>query len=106
MNTRIKELRKALGLSQKDFASELGYQQSSLSDIEKSRAIVTDRIIIAVCSKFHVNEEWLRYGKGEMFINIDRQYDEFFTIYNDLIPELQDFLVRMAKDLLNTQDKI
>lgn len=35
MNNRIRELRKALGLSQKEFAEKIGLKQNAISYMEK-----------------------------------------------------------------------
>lgn len=105
MNSRIKELRKALNLKQKEFGNQIGLR-SSISDIELGKAPVTERTIIAICSKFSVNEDWLRTGKGEMFVKEDKKFNEFFEIYNTLNRPLQDFLIQMAIELLKTQDKL
>lgn len=106
MNTRIKELRNYLNLSQKDFGNNIGLQHSSLSDIERGKAPVTERTIIAICSKFNVNEEWLKTGKGEMFNIEDEKFDQFFNIYNNLSDPLQEFLLNQAKELLKLQNKL
>ena len=79
MNTRIKELRKFLKLTQKEFGSKVGLKPSTINDIEHNRCKVNERLLIALCSKFSVNEEWLRTGKGDMFINEDKKYKEFFN---------------------------
>lgn len=106
MNTRILEIRKILKLTQDEFSTKIGLKRSSLSDIERSQAPVTERTIIAICSKFNVNEEWLRFGNGKMFNSTDKKYDEFFSIYNNLNPVLQDFLISSAKNLLDAQSKL
>lgn len=106
MNTKIKEIRKSLKLSQQDFASKIGLQQTSLSDIENGKIIVTERTIILVCSVFNVNEQWLRYGEGEMFNNLEKNYTEFFEIYQQFSTPLQEFLNQTAKALLDTQEKL
>ena len=105
MNTRIKELRKTLNLKQKEFGAIIGLR-SSMSEIETGNAPITERTIIAICSKFNVNEEWLRTGKGEMFIIEDKKFNEFFEIYKHLSPPLQEFLIQTAKDLLSAQSKL
>lgn len=79
-----------------------GLQRSSLSNIELGKAPITDRSIIAICSKYNVNEEWLRTGNGNMFNEPLKQYNEFFEIFNKFPAQLQDFLIRTAKDLLET----
>lgn len=106
MNTRIKEIREILKLTQDEFSSNIGLKRSSLSDIERGGAPITERTIIAICSKFNVNEEWLKTGKGEMFNIIDKKYDEFFSVYNSLNPVLQDFLISSAQALLDAQNKL
>ncbi len=67
MNTRLKQIRKELNFSQKDFANKLLLSQGTLAQIEKGARSVTDRTIKIVCSEFNVREEWLRTGKGNIF---------------------------------------
>lgn len=104
MNTRIKQLRLTLKLTLKDFGERIGLKPSTISDIEHFRANVTDRLVISICSRYNVNEEWLRYGKGMMFNSHDKKFDEFFEIYQHLNQPLQDFLIETAKLLLQKQD--
>ncbi len=66
MNDRIKKIRKALGLTQKDFGERIGLRQNSVALIEGGRA-TSDQTVFAICREFNVNEEWLRTGVGEMF---------------------------------------
>lgn len=106
MNERIIELRKSLNLSQTDFGKQIGISKSSVSDIEIGRISISERTIISICSKFNVNEEWLKYGNGNMFLEYDKKHDEFFSVFQNLKEPLQDFLIRTARDLLNTQDKL
>lgn len=101
MNTRILKVRKSLNLTQEEFATQIGLQRSSLSVIENGNAPVTERTIIAICSKFNVNEKWLRSGEGEMFNITDKNYEEFFDIFKDLNSVLQDFLIETGKNLID-----
>ena len=106
MNTRIRELRKALDLSQKEFADKIGLKQNAISYMERGGSAVTEQNIKVICSQFSVNENWLRTGTGHMFIENDRKQKEFFAIFYELSPDLQDHLIRTAKDLLETQAKM
>ena len=67
MNERVKELRKALGLSGEKFGEKIGLKKVAVSQIETGRNNLTEQNIISICREFNVNEEWLRYGTGEMF---------------------------------------
>ena len=106
MNHRIRELRKALGLSQKKFAEKIGLKQNAISYMEKSGFTVTEQNIRTICSQFCVNENWLRTGMGKMFLENEKKQKEFFDIFNALSPVLQDYLIKTARDLLDTQLKM
>lgn len=67
MNKRIKELRKALGLTQQEFADKIGVKRNSIANYETGRNTPIDAIVVSICRIFNVNEEWLRTGQGEMF---------------------------------------
>ncbi len=66
MNERIKKVRKALDLTQQEFAERIGMKRNSIALIENGRN-TSDQTVFAICREFNVNEEWLRTGAGEMF---------------------------------------
>ena len=80
MNERIKELRKALGLTQQDFADKIGIKRNSYANYETGRNTPLDAIIVSICREFSVNETWLRTGEGEMFqpLSRDEELAQFF----------------------------
>lgn len=65
---RIKELRKALHMTQAAFAERIGIRQNSVAVLEMGKNTPSDQTIAFICREFRVSEEWLRYGTGEMFI--------------------------------------
>lgn len=79
MGERVKELRKALGLSGEKFGEKIGVTRSAISDIERGRNGLSDSNILAICREFNVNEEWLRTGMGEMFkdMSLDEEIISF-----------------------------
>jgi len=105
MNDRIRRLRKALGLNQGEFAERLAMQSSALSMIEIGENALTEKNIRLICMTFNVNKEWLRTGEGEMFTASPFE-KEFSEIYGRLFPETQQALLRLAKDLLATQEGV
>ena len=72
MNERLKKLRKTLDMTQQEFADRIGIKRNSLANYETGRNTPIDAIIVSICREFNVNEEWLREGKGEMFIKMTR----------------------------------
>lgn len=67
MNERIRQLRKALGLTLEKFGEPLGVKKNSLSQIENGINGLTEQLLKAICREWNVNEEWLRTGEGNMF---------------------------------------
>lgn len=67
VNERIKAVRKHEGLTLDQFGGKVALAQSTLSDIERGKGNVTDRLIMMVVKEFGVSETWLRNGDGEMF---------------------------------------
>lgn len=102
---RLKEIRKALGFNQTDFAKHLGITQTAYSMIESGNRPLAEKYIKVICSTFNVNEHWFLTGEGEMF-RFSPYEKEFTEIFGNLTPETQQYLLLMAKELLNTQQKL
>lgn len=98
MNERIKKLRKALGLTQQKFADEIGVKQNTVAQYEIGRNPPTDTVISLICLEFRVNEEWLRTGEGEMFIQLSRD-EELAAFFGDLLAGEPDFKQRLMSVL-------
>jgi transcriptional regulator with XRE-family HTH domain len=105
MHHRIRIVRKALGFNQIDFARQIGLTQTSLSMLEMANNAITGKNIKLICMTFNVNEEWLRTGKGEMF-NASPYVKELGDILTRLTPDTQQYLLLMARELLNLQQKL
>ena len=84
MNKRIKELRTALGLTLRKFGEYIGISEGAVSNIEKGNRNVTEQMFKSVCREFNVNEEWLRNGSGDMFIEKNTVNIDEFIINNNI----------------------
>jgi len=69
MGERLKLVRKALNLKQAEFGARIGLSQPSIGLYEKETRPITERVISQLVSEFHINEEYLRHGTGDMFID-------------------------------------
>lgn len=67
MDSRVRLLRKKLNMSQEAFGTKLGVTGAGISKIESGKRNLTEQMIILICREFNINEEWLRYGEGEIF---------------------------------------
>lgn len=74
MNNRFKEIRLALGISQKKLGEALGLTNSGISNIENGQRSVTDKHIKLLTATFNINENWIRTGEGVMFHEIADTY--------------------------------
>lgn len=105
-NEKLILIRKTLGLTQQEFALKLGLARSSLSEIENGNINVTKRVKLLLYSAYHINPSWFENNEGEMFIEVNHYYQEFFEIFEKLSLPLQKFLIDTAKHLLDIQDDL
>lgn len=89
MNTRIKELRKNLSLSQKEFSERINVSENFVWMIEKGTRIPSDRTISDICREFRVREEWLRTGEGKMELDTTER-EKLSTFFADVLASAPD----------------
>lgn len=108
INQRIKVLRKEhLHMTQEEFALSIKISRSNLGSIEISRISVTDRVIQDICDSFNVNEEWLRNGTGEMFVQAtpyEKAYNRFGYIMENASPSKKATLTMLLELLYTVPD--
>lgn len=89
LNERINYLIKSLGMKKTAFAEKLNVSQAFVSQLCSGVKQPSERTIQDICTKFNVNEEWLRIGNGEMFIKLSRN-DEIAKFVGRLMKEEED----------------
>lgn len=120
---RIFSIREALSLSQEAFGKRIGVTRSAVSNYESGGRNVTEQVIKAICREFNVAEDWLKHGKGEMFIetkssflaSIASQYDldefdqvlleAYLALPGDQRKVIKDFIQEVA-GAFNSEDEI
>ena len=100
-NERVKEVRKALGLTLEKFGDRLGLKKAAVSKIEKGENSLTDANIKAICREFSVDYMWLTTGEGEMFVETD---DDFFERIDRIMAGENETRKNMIKMLLYASD--
>lgn len=63
----LKNIRKFLGLTQKEFADRMKLSRSQISAIEQGQRKVNDRLIMQISLVFGLSEKWIRTGEGEPY---------------------------------------
>lgn len=107
MITRIRAVRKALKLSQKDFGAKLGVSRDVVGNIEYGRVPPKEPFVALLCHQYKVNRSWLETGKGDMFVKVPPKdmASEAREIFSALRPELQDFALDQMRKLAELQKK-
>ena len=99
--SRTKELRKALGLTQQEFADRLGIKRATVSKYDINATDPSDAVISLICREFHVREAWLRDGEGDMLEQLteDEDRSRFFGSLSkeDASPEVLAFIDALRK---------
>jgi transcriptional regulator with XRE-family HTH domain len=104
---RVKDVRGALNISQRDFAKRIFISQSLLGDIELGKRNINDRTIQLITTEFNVNKNWLLTGKGQMFSSEppDLQLERLLDIFQKLDKPLRNYLLDQSKGLLKMQQE-
>jgi transcriptional regulator with XRE-family HTH domain len=108
MHNRVKTLREALGLSQREFGERLGVSRDVISNIEYNRVPIKELMIQHICERYSVNKNWLLTGEGEIFLNVQHQnkkLDEAIAIFKELQPDYQSFALEQIRRLAELQEK-
>jgi len=105
INERIRELRSTLKMSQRAFAKAVYVSHGYLAGIELGQNEVKDRLILLISNAFSVNKHWLLTGKGRMFNSTtDEKLERMTSLFNELYPEYQDFILRQIDELIELQN--
>lgn len=98
---RVKEIRKALGLTLEKFGEPLGVGKTAISNIEKGNRNLTEQMTKSICRGYSVDYMWLTTGDGEMFMESD---DDFMEKIDRIMAGENDARKNMIKTLLNASD--
>lgn len=101
MQNRIKELRKALGLTQAAFGERIAVKPNTITNYETGLRVPSDSVIRSICREFGVSELWLRSGEGEMFPPRDRLSELSALAGRFLASDPTDFQQRFARMMLS-----
>lgn len=98
MHERLKKLRKALDLTQQEFADRIRVKRNTVATYEMGRSEPSDAALSLICTTFNVSETWLREGTGEMFV--PRTRNQIITDFaGDLINAPEAFKTRFIEGM-------
>ena len=103
MKDRIKEIRKAAGLTQEKFAEKLGLKRNTIATYETGKSEPMDNIIFSICREFNINEKWLRYGTEPKYSIINDDYTKISVDIDKHDPKARQAIIDYWN--LSKQDK-
>ena len=95
---RIKTLRKALGLSQEEFAEKLGKGVATIKRWESGQTIPNDKTLRLISKTFGVSYEWLKEGKGEMWEQKEEEIPPDAPLDRELFYKIMSLVVRAIRE--------
>lgn len=98
---RIKELRKMLGLTQKEFANRIGKGFRAVQEYEAGRRTPDESTLKLIAKEFGVSEEWLKTGEGEVFVKTS---SNVITELEKAIEQIEGKVPRYIKKALESGD--
>ena len=111
---RIRILRKALSLTQSEFAKSIGISSSYLSEIEANKCQPSKIIYIAIELRWSINSDWLLTGEGEMFreeareseiIGVSEEEREILEALRE-VPEMRPVVLKLLRSGKNLKEAL
>ena len=104
MKERLKKLRKTLELTQQEFADKLKVPRNTIGGYEVGKSNPSDAAVNNICNIFNVNEDWLRTGNGEMFIELTRD-EQIENFVGDVLKSEEDSFKKKFISMLSALDE-
>lgn len=100
MKNRIRELRRAFGITQEKLARDMNITQASVSLYEQGTNIPTD-MVIAMSEYFHVSTDYLLGVNSAENISVSREENMVLTAYRVLNPGYRRIVNIVADKIIN-----
>lgn len=99
MNTRIKQIREMLDLTQEEFGKRIGSARNTIANYENGNRTPSNAVITSICREFSINEDWLRNGVGPMKKEKDGSFSELLSDLEDSDDEFIKSLIQVYMGL-------
>ena len=99
--SRIKELRRKLGIRQNEFANRIKVSPSYVSQVESGKEIPTDKLLSLIAIQYNVSFEWLKNGEGTLELQLGT-YDRYERQNNsDAVSPQEEIIKQQICSLVN-----
>lgn len=101
---RLKELRKRLGLKQRDVAERLEVSVGLIGAWECGSDTIPKTRIYQLCNEYNVSRDWLERGEGDMFVEVKIDADalrkQIVALYTTLDEPHKTLAYQVAKGII------
>lgn len=98
MKERIRQIRKDCKLTQAMFGQRIGVKGNTIANYESGLRVPTDAAVLAICREYSVNENWLRTGQGDPYVQKSPNA-EIALFMSDLLTGSDAFKARLISAL-------
>ena len=91
-------------MTQPEFAEMFETTRSVIANMETGRVPPRQKLILAVCRKYGINEVWLRTGEGEMYAALSHR-EEVAVLLGRFLAQKPDTLVHRLTEGLMVYEK-
>ncbi len=103
-NSRIKELRQSLGLSQQAFADALGVSRSYVKDIEIGRSDPSFNFLRTLTGVYNANLNWIVEGIGSVYneaqLTVRDSDNKLYGVFEQLTVEQQQMVFSITQEMV------
>lgn len=98
-------VRDRLDLTRASFGANLGVSGDVINNLERGRVEIKEPMIKLICSVYSVDEEWLRTGEGEMFVQQSDRDEIAAAVERLMTGQSADFKRRLVNALSTLKDE-
>lgn len=103
MNERIAALRRELKLTQAEFGKKVGVARNTIATYESGVREPKDSVLLMMTKEFKVDIDWLKTGRGDMFLTVPEDAIDDFAVEFGLTDIAKEFLREFVKFSANDQ---
>lgn len=105
ISLRIKEIRKDLKMTQREFGETADVDRRYIAKIESSTQNPSFKVIRSISLKHKISPDWLCYGIGDRFLQIEHEsFGDEIVIFKKLLDsgtsDEIDMIIKMIKKIL------
>ena len=101
---RVGQARKALKMTQQEFAERAGLTRGFLGQVECGASGMSERTINYICKLFSISKKWIETGEGDMFISKKKE-ETIASLFADVLQGDDNFKTKIVSGLARLSEE-